>query len=959
MLRFKSVINLLMLAASFIGYSIVMAQPSANVQVVHNCPDAPAVDIVVNGNKVLNNVSYKQASNFLQVIVLPMTNTTVQVALPQPGPTIGTIIFTKEFTLQGNEDYIVMAGGLLNGTPNFDLFAYNITNTPVQLNETVLEIVHGSPNAPAVGVVARGVATLVSDFSFGDYEGGLAVPSNDYVVDIRAGNSVGAVVASFSAPLSGFAGQRLAVLATGTFPGTFGLLAIDNSGTVVQLPAPTPAKVQVVHNSPNAPAVNVLINGNTVTGLTNVPYKAASSFLDVPLFPFPTTVQIAVASNNQVVVTNFLEDLEQGKFYRAIANGLVGSTVSGQELDVDYYEATTTTTTGQTGLDIIHGSPNAPTVGVVARNVTTLVSAFSFRDIGTVSVPSSSYIIDVNAGNAGGSTAASFSAPLNAFAGQNIAVIATGTFPGTFGLMAVAANGNVIQLPTAPGPNAAAKVQVIHNSPNAPNVDVVVNGVKALSDVAYKTASGFVSIPVLPSPTTVQIAVVTPGTVVGAIVFTKTFSLTDGANLRIVASGLLNGTPAFDLVAYNANVTTTAGQTGLDIIHSSPNAPTVGVVARDVATLVSSFSFPNQAGFVSVASQTYTLDINAGNAGGATAASFTAPLGGFAGQNIAVLATGTFPGTFGLVAFGANGGAGIVLSTTTAPLPAPAKVQVVHNSPGAPAVDVWVNNTTVLSGVSFRQASGFLSVTPGVTTVQIAVTGSNPYTIVSTDVITLVSGMSYRAIATGVVGSTVAGQGFGVSYLAATTTTTTGQTGLDIIHSSPDAPTVGVVARGVATLVSAFSFRDNPTFVSVPSAEYTVDINAGDATGATVASFTAPLAGLAGQNIAVIASGLLNGTPAFGLIAVAGNGDVIVLSSPTSVASFGTSSAFSLYPNPAADVVYANAMLDKVEVYDATGALKIADNNVVSLNVSSLVKGMYFVKASIAGRTVTYKLLKE
>ena len=39
------------------------------------------------------------------------------------------------------------------------------------------------------------------------------------------------------------------------------------------------------------------------------------------------------------------------------------------------------------------------------------------------------------------------------------------------------------------------QLRAIHASADAPNVDVIVNGTKVLSDVAYETASGFLSLP--------------------------------------------------------------------------------------------------------------------------------------------------------------------------------------------------------------------------------------------------------------------------------------------------------------------------------------------------------------------------------------------------------------------------------------------------------------------------------
>jgi len=287
---------------------------------------------------------------------------------------------------------------------------------------------------------------------------------------------------------------------------------------------------------------------------------------------------------------------------------------------------------------------------------------------------------------------------------------------------------------------------------------------------------------------------------------------------------------------------------------------------------------------------------------------------------------------------------------------APAKVQVIHNSPGAPAVDVWVNGTTVLSGVVYRTASGFLNVPVAMpATVQIAVTGSNPYSIISTDVLTLTSAMSYRAIATGVVGTTVVGQEFDVTYSAATTSTTAGFTGLDIYHSAPDAPTVGVVARGVATLVSAFSFKDD-AFVSVPSNLYTVDVNAGSATGATVASFTAPLAGFAGQNIAVLASGLL-GANSFGLIAVAKDGTVIVLPAFVLSTSNPSNVSVSVFPNPASSSVNVSASEEVVSLtlFDVAG-VAVSSAKATSLSVEGVASGLYILaietKSGITRKTV-------
>jgi hypothetical protein len=715
--------------------------------------------------------------------------------------------------------------------------------------------------------------------------------------------------------------------------------------------------MQVIHNSPGAPEVDVYFNEIQINS-SPIGYRQSTD--NYAGFDGVNTVQLAIAGTNppEYIYTG-LVTLTGGFDYRAIATGIVGSTTQGQEFAVTY-SSIDFSLPGifNTNLSIYHSSPDAPTVGVVARGVTTLVSAFSYKDPAVnTQVPAEKYIIDVNAGSATGTTVKSYILDLSTSGDKNIAVIAGGLFSGkpAFGLYAIDQDGQRIDA------KEMAKVQVIHNSPGAPAVDVWINGSTVAGGVVFRKASGFLQVdPTI--PTTVQIAVT--GSDPYNIVSTDIITLTSGISYRAIATGVVGSSVVgqeFDVTYHEATTTTSGGNTGLDIYHSSPDAPTVGVVARGVATLVNAFSFKDAATHVSVPSSNYVLDIRAGSASGSLVTSFSAPLAGFAGKNIAVLASGLLNGTpaFGLVAITEDG------SEIVLPEPDPAKVQVIHNSPGAPAVDVWVNGTTVLSGVTYRQASGFLNVGISTfpTTVQIAVTGSSPYNIVSTDILTLTSGVSYRAIATGVVGSTVSGQEFDVTYFGATTTTTTGNTGLDIYHSSPNAPAVGVVAKDVATLVESFTFK-SASYVSVPSNSYTININATNASGSTLFAYTAPLAGFINQNIAVIAGGMVGEgtTTGFGLYAVDFSGNVVVLpvvetASPTTTGvSLASTSEVSVFPNPASEsinVVYVGGLVTEFELVNVLGATTTFAGN--SADISALSKGLYVLKAYSKGQLLAVK----
>ena len=109
-----------------------------------------------------------------------------------------------------------------------------------------------------------------------------------------------------------------------------------------------------------------------------------------------------------------------------------------------------------------------------------------------------------------------------------------------------------------------------------------------------------------------------------------------------------------------------------------------------------------------------------------------------------------------------------------------------------------------------------------------------------------------------------------------------GNVELLVFHGSPDAPTVDVIARDVATLVDDISFPEfDDGYVPVPPGTYTVDIALGNDNSVVAGSFTADLTGAADAALVVAASGFLTPSgesdPGFGLLAVFPNGDTSLL----------------------------------------------------------------------------------
>ena len=119
------------------------------------------------------------------------------------------------------------------------------------------------------------------------------------------------------------------------------------------------------------------------------------------------------------------------------------------------------------------------------------------------------------------------------------------------------------------GPEGQARVRVVHASPDAPAVDVLVDDAAALSNVDYLTASDYVELADGAHNVKVN-AAGTSTTVIDADV-----DLADGTDYTVIASGLLETIQP--IVLEDDNSTPAAGTARVRAIHGAPSAPAVDV----------------------------------------------------------------------------------------------------------------------------------------------------------------------------------------------------------------------------------------------------------------------------------------------------------------------------------------------------------------------------------------------
>jgi LPXTG-motif cell wall-anchored protein len=146
-----------------------------------------------------------------------------------------------------------------------------------------------------------------------------------------------------------------------------------------------------------------------------------------------------------------------------------------------------------------------------------------------------------------------------------------------------------------------AKVRVVHASPDAPAVDVYVDGNKVLSNVAFFAASDYLDVPAGEH----RFQVTPAGAAADAAVIDATATVAAGSAYSVVATGKvadIKGTILADNLAAPA-----AGKAHVRVVHASPDTPAVDVKVRNGPTLISSLAFPNASDYLPVDAGSYDL----------------------------------------------------------------------------------------------------------------------------------------------------------------------------------------------------------------------------------------------------------------------------------------------------------------------------------------------------------------
>ena len=412
-----------------------MPAAATKVQVLHGSPDAPAVNVLVDGSEVLGDVDYKVGSALLE---LEAGTYTIQVDGILPGGT-ATVIGPADLDLAADTIYTVAA---VNTVAAIEPVVISQPDAAVSAGSARLFVLHGAAAAPQVDVYVTApgadlaASAPVGTFAFKETIGPAEVPAGDYQVRVTAAGDAAAVVYD-SGAITLNAGDDLTVAAlpnTGGGPAPITLVALTGSGSLEILSVDTPTSFQVVHGSPDAPPVDVVVDGGVlVPGLA---FPEATGFVEAPGDTY--NVAVTAAGNPGAVVIGPVDlDLAAGARYSILAVNELAA-IEPLILTDDPRRVGT-----NAKVRVVHASPTAADVDVYVTAVgadidgeAPAIEGFAFKDnTGFLALPAGDYDVTVTA--AGTKTAAIGPVSISVENGGVYTAVARDPLPGEseFGLI--------------------------------------------------------------------------------------------------------------------------------------------------------------------------------------------------------------------------------------------------------------------------------------------------------------------------------------------------------------------------------------------------------------------------------------------------------------------------------------------------------------------------------------------
>jgi hypothetical protein len=318
--------------------------PAATVQLLHASPDAPAVNIVVDGDDILTDVDYRDSSGWLS---LPPGTYSVEVEGILPGAN-ATVIGPADLSFESDTINTIVA---LNDVQDIEPLVLTQPRTPVSAGAARVWVLHAARNVqdlvqgPVDVYVTAPGADLIAEAPLGSFnfketlpaDGPAELSAGDYQIRVGVGTpgDPDFLLAYDSGPVPLTDGANLIIAAVPNLtPSTtvmtqspVSLLLLDGTGSTEIFSDGTLARLRVVHASNNTPAVDVFADGAAlIEGLEFPNFAPSIGPAPVPAGTYSVVVAPAGAGGEAAAIGPIDLELAPGTFSNVLAVGRLGGT---------------------------------------------------------------------------------------------------------------------------------------------------------------------------------------------------------------------------------------------------------------------------------------------------------------------------------------------------------------------------------------------------------------------------------------------------------------------------------------------------------------------------------------------------------------------------------------------------------------------------------------------------------
>lgn len=364
-------------------------EEGASIRFVHASPDAPNVDVIVDGAPLAEGLAFGDASDYL-----PLTSGSHQVQIVPSGEGADSALIDEEIDLDGGEASIFAVAGSLN---DIQSELYEVDLDDLDENQARVRLIHLAPNEDSVDLSVAGGDEWEDDVDFpnaGDYKD---VDAGTYDLEVSAHDGDTAIVSIAGVDLQPERAYDVLLLGQSGGDGlttlTLETRVAPSCGSVLGVATDDMACVRVINASPDSAGLDLYVNDTLV--IRNLAYGDSTEFAPIPA---GEDSSVKITATGGALDSPILEDdtdLDTGQAYDLlIVNNADNLELESEEVDLSPVPA------GQARLRAIGAAVDAPNVDVQITDGPTLFEGIGFKDSSdTTIVDASTYDLQIKDGD--------------------------------------------------------------------------------------------------------------------------------------------------------------------------------------------------------------------------------------------------------------------------------------------------------------------------------------------------------------------------------------------------------------------------------------------------------------------------------------------------------------------------------------------------------------------------------